>query len=350
MDSLSQEREASSRLRRKLAYGLLAVAVGLLLLELIASRIHFQRSLEKDEPALAWLAGRIAAKLGGGEADNAIPSGISRAKLEDTLCSAEGQPLLKQLGDEYRSAFSKLASSLKQSGTPLVLLYLPISSVHTPYCRQFFMELARAFELEWVDLTPYFSVYPLEQLFLLPEDIHLSRLGHQLIAKTLAPRIESLSHYLSHEKPNSPKITLGGLPANVDETRFSSPNRPYRLVTSGQGFRTSQALADASPRILLLGDSFTFGSNLSNVDIYSSMLNRMLPGRMFLNAGIPGYTIQDELALFEGRAKLAKPNLVVLQTSANDLSDLYYWFRHHKPHPPSDLETRFFQRLQTKPE
>jgi len=74
------------------------------------------------------------------------------------------------------------------------------------------------------------------------------------------------------------------------KTRVASPDGGYLLRTNGQGFRNDREFErdDATPRVLVFGDSFTAGDGVSNGNRYSDMLEPLLPGVQVHNFGLPG--------------------------------------------------------------
>lgn len=96
--------------------------------------------------------------------------------------------------------------------------------------------------------------------------------------------------------------------------------RPFRYTTNAEGFRYSPldyAPQREGPRILCLGDSFTFGSFVNDDQSFPSVMARRLfnPGHFtgqVINAGFAGYSIADELEYYVAKGRRLKPNLVVL--------------------------------------
>lgn len=80
-------------------------------------------------------------------------------------------------------------------------------------------------------------------------------------------------------------------------------------------------------RILVLGDSVTFGWGLREQDTYTAQLAGLLaalrPGQRFevINAGVSGYGTWQEAVWLEQLAAEAEPDLVVLQVHLNDAAD-----------------------------
>lgn len=75
-------------------------------------------------------------------------------------------------------------------------------------------------------------------------------------------------------------------------------------------------------RVLILGDSNTFGYGISEDERFSDLLSSMLPqGYEVLNLGVFGYGTDQEALLFEREGLRFNPDIVVLAVSAGDLSD-----------------------------
>lgn len=103
-----------------------------------------------------------------------------------------------------------------------------------------------------------------------------------------------------------------------------APNWHGSVETDARGLRSRAP--DAEPpryKVLLIGDSVTFGSGVRYEDAFGSKLETMLNrglGRSVAvwNAGVPGYnTTQEELAL-RHMGPLVQPDLVLVQVCMND--------------------------------
>ena len=111
-----------------------------------------------------------------------------------------------------------------------------------------------------------------------------------------------------------------------------SPNRQKKL--EGVWIRTNTfGMRDAEPepieddtptRIVVLGDSFTFGYRVDGDSSYPSVLEERLndgaPERKFevLNLGVSGYNTQDEAIVLEHKGLAWRPDVVVLGYVLND--------------------------------
>ena len=75
-------------------------------------------------------------------------------------------------------------------------------------------------------------------------------------------------------------------------------------------------------RVLILGDSNTFGYGVEEDDRFSDLLSDMLPDSYeVMNFGVFGYATDQETLLFQRTGILYRPDIVVLGFSAGDLSD-----------------------------
>jgi lysophospholipase L1-like esterase len=120
----------------------------------------------------------------------------------------------------------------------------------------------------------------------------------------------------------------GDLYPNQDGIWTVWPHRPYHVETNDLGLRHAWPLNESnSLRILAIGDSFTFGPYVTNEDTWPGWLQSILRQRLnrddieVLNAGIGGYTIEDQIAYFRDKGHVLAPDIVILAFYVNDISD-----------------------------
>ena len=88
-----------------------------------------------------------------------------------------------------------------------------------------------------------------------------------------------------------------------------------RLSTNSKGIRGPEYSYDKAPgkkRILILGDSFTFGDEVSDAQTYPHYLQTLLPDSEFINLGVHGYGHDQMLLYLEEEGLRYHPDLVIL--------------------------------------
>jgi hypothetical protein len=118
--------------------------------------------------------------------------------------------------------------------------------------------------------------------------------------------------------------------ANAAIGHEHTPNSRARLMgvdvrTNSQGLRNPETSARPDPkirRVLVLGDSMTFGWGVEERDTYTRVLERMLnaTGRRYelINAGVGNYNSSQEVAWFIDRGLAYEPHEVILGYYIND--------------------------------
>lgn len=87
------------------------------------------------------------------------------------------------------------------------------------------------------------------------------------------------------------------------------------------GYRSDVEFAEQSehPRIVAIGDSFTYGLGVANEATYASVLASMT-GVEVINAGVNGYGIDQAVLLWEHEASIFDPDVVVLGYFVDDFN------------------------------
>jgi hypothetical protein len=104
-----------------------------------------------------------------------------------------------------------------------------------------------------------------------------------------------------------------------------------RLNSNSKGIRGRREYAYAKPpgvvRVLVLGDSFTFGEDVGDDETYSHYLERSLPGVEVLNMGVHGYGHDQMLLYFQEEGVRYRPDAVVLGFLPDDMERNLLSFR-----------------------
>ena len=110
-----------------------------------------------------------------------------------------------------------------------------------------------------------------------------------------------------------------------------------RVSINSAGLRDDEVPREKPPgrkRIVVLGDSYTWGFGVEQADIFTEILERSLPGVDVLNAGVSGYATDQQLLWLQREGMDFEPDLVLLVFTGNDEHDnaqhLVYGI-YHKP-------------------
>jgi hypothetical protein len=354
----SKDRKKSFSLRKTIFFSLLPLLV-LVVLSEIGGRIIYYQLHGKHKFVLAEAFYKIKQKVVSAKIETkieAVPKSIREKAVKD-LFKVEGREVLAKLKELYEKSFIQLVEEADRLGSKLIIIYIPTEygdkSTGREICRTFYRELAQKLNVDFLDLTEVFLKIPVDMVTLAPFDGHLSRYGNQIVARELSRYIEVNSqHRIRTVFADRPAI-LGDLAPNENKIVLLNQPLPYRVVSNSQGLRMSNDLKfpKAKQRILCLGDSFTFGLYLENHDTFPELLGQKFPDKEVINAGICGYTIADEVSLFNQRAKYCEPDIIFLQVLDNDLSDFFCFYREafareRRDFKPSPVEAEFFKRLQ----
>jgi lysophospholipase L1-like esterase len=149
----------------------------------------------------------------------------------------------------------------------------------------------------------------------------------ELLIRVFAP--QSLTGVSLRGEHFSASVSLLGIryvPGAV--WRFRHPEYRVEYAINADGFRDATVRPERKPegvtRVLLLGDSFTFGQGVNYDQAWPAMAERMLerqyPGRFGLvKAGVQGMDTRSELILLRRVAGHFQPDAVVLGFLINDV-------------------------------
>jgi hypothetical protein len=112
--------------------------------------------------------------------------------------------------------------------------------------------------------------------------------------------------------------------------RFAMDEFDTTIVTNSAGMRGPE-LDFARRRVLVMGDSLTFGYGVENDDLYTAVLERLFDGKyQFVNGGFAGGYSPDTYALWlRERSAVVQPDAVIVTIYENDYMDvaLNRWVR-----------------------
>jgi lysophospholipase L1-like esterase len=119
---------------------------------------------------------------------------------------------------------------------------------------------------------------------------------------------------------------------NLDNVHVESDDgADYKISTDSLGLRNTDNRAtspkpDNTRRVLILGDSYTFGVGVDQAETFPAVTEKLLntSGTLkyqIINAGTPGWGTQNQLALWREKGKAMQPDTVVIAYYQNDLDD-----------------------------
>jgi hypothetical protein len=108
------------------------------------------------------------------------------------------------------------------------------------------------------------------------------------------------------------------------------------LSSDSAGFRGareySRERAPGAPRIVALGDSYTFGDEVSDSETFAAVLERELPSGEVLNLGMSGYGHDQMLLAYEQTGERYRPDVVLVGVVWFDMyRDLAQFTSYAKP-------------------
>lgn len=172
-------------------------------------------------------------------------------------------------------------------------------------------------------------------LLLLIGSIVACLVGGELAARWLLP---PQPIYLAPQPKHEPHPRLGWV-LRPDQDSFTQ-DKPVHI--NSLGLRDDDDLPttkeSSERRVLVLGDSFTFGNGVHNRDTYAERLEALLleagiPARV-LNAGVQGYDIHQEVIYFRERGAYLESDLVIVGVYMNDVKV------RREPYQPTAIETQ----------
>ncbi|MBX3027313.1 SGNH/GDSL hydrolase family protein [bacterium] len=105
--------------------------------------------------------------------------------------------------------------------------------------------------------------------------------------------------------------------------RFRRPQFDVEIAHDAAGWRLPDPPPPADParRVLVLGDSFTWGWGVPQGAVYTDHLQRALPRAAIANRGVNGFGTGQEYLLLRQELAARRYDVVVLQFFFNDLAD-----------------------------
>ena len=344
--------------RKKILFAVVACLLVLLTAEVVLRCIYFQ--LKASSPtAIQSTIETLRARAGQQSAEHVIERfRDTRQPTWRALYGEPGRSLRTEFMRQYADRFASLVTACSEIDSQLVVLYIPSTDVESEdhrseeICRSFFQQLTAEHGVPLLDVTEAVRESEWQQVTLLPHDDHFSRLGNGIVAEQLAGSLAAFAdHRCSIDYKGTPAV-CGDLQPNLSEPWKVAGDLPFVLQTNAQGFRARHDLEIPSQRqrILVLGDSYTFGVHLPNAHTFPAILQERQPQLEVLNGGVVGYTIVQQEELFKERASAVAPDITVLQVLDNDIYGMFFftrsWFdRKGRRYQASEAEQKLLEEL-----
>jgi lysophospholipase L1-like esterase len=136
----------------------------------------------------------------------------------------------------------------------------------------------------------------------------------------LAPLLDPDPALFWRLKPDLLRVPVAG--------RIGSYPIRFNVSTDSRGFRAGAVSpAPGARRLLVLGDSASFGLGVEDAEAWPAKLGGLLaqegapPGWEIINAAVPGYTAYQGLQFLKTRGDALRPGMVVAEFWANDKAD-----------------------------
>lgn len=119
-----------------------------------------------------------------------------------------------------------------------------------------------------------------------------------------------------------PLYMTGPLPGAQGHQVSTEYDRTFSISLIGtRGEMPELSQPSTKPRLLVVGDSQTFGLGCNNDETFCHGLQGLLPGISVLNTGSNGYGTREQLAVIHHLGEAWKPDVVLVVFFWNDLED-----------------------------
>ncbi|MCJ0742958.1 hypothetical protein [Pedobacter montanisoli] len=311
----------------------------------------------KDKESVVSSIGAIS-NLNGEASDSTTEKGldpnnyvnIPREQLYDG--SQASNEILAELKERYKTDFEKLVKGIKSTGAKVVFCWItaePDVSMNK-IGKPFIQNLCAQNGVDFVDFVP--SIANKKDITFAPVDGHFNQNGAKILADQMAQMIRKYDNVKATATYDNRPELLGDFKPSQNTILDGGKNLPYKLVTNKQGLRMDHDLTfpKQKQRILLIGDSMFEFPFLDNAKTGSGLLQTLFPNKEVLNSAKLGYSIDDYLSLWEDRAKYTEPDIIFLQSSGDDISDLFFshrlrYSRTAEKIKPSAKEAEYYKTL-----
>lgn len=145
------------------------------------------------------------------------------------------------------------------------------------------------------------------------------RFSHPLFVKQ-SPAYYYRQYREALTQPDKALLWSGKVGANA--VVENSEGRDVAYALNSFGWRDKEFSPERKYRVLVLGDSFSFGMGVEERETFASLLERAHPDTEFWNASVLGYAPDQTLLQIRERLPDSRWDAWILQLSNNDLSEI----------------------------
>ncbi len=157
----------------------------------------------------------------------------------------------------------------------------------------------------------------------------LTEIGARLFVPSWAPRTKERALFWTYDE------RLGWAHVPNQRGRFTQLSFSVEVANNSRGLRDDEYPLERTDRkrMLVLGDSFTWGFGVEHEERFSEVLESSHPDWEIINAGVSSYGTDQQFLYFKDSGKEYDPDLVLLLFVPNDLTDnvSIHHSSHNKP-------------------
>ncbi|MCX6350246.1 MAG: hypothetical protein NTX03_00100 [Bacteroidetes bacterium] len=345
------------------------IIIAILVLVFVGSFLY-QKSKDSDSIISEW-----SQKLFGG---NAIKDTLVKTNNDRNIYTAADyeivpreefnerdtltQKVFSELKERYKKYFKDLVGAIKSDGAKPVLCFVTTEAgaSETNVQRQgksLILNLCKENDVDFFDFTPEIAALDPKVYSFMPVDGHFNKYGARLVSNFIEKILEKYPKFTSpktFKEEERPKI-FGDFEPNQNVILDGGKNLPYKLKTNAQGVRMNYDIKfpKKKQRILIIGDSEFYFPFLDNDNTAFGILQNKYKGKEFMNTASWGFSVDDYLSLWNEKARFSEPDLVLIASTGDDISDQFFsqrlrGCRHKNNIKPTELEKRFYEKLKAK--
>lgn len=163
----------------------------------------------------------------------------------------------------------------------------------------------------------------------------ISQIGEYIMSKQVSyPMYEPKEMYIVSESQRQLRPNYIGRYYGID------------IKINGDGFRDDREYSyfKDKKRIIMLGDSMSFGLNIKLEDTYGKIISKNLAYDV-LNFSTSGYNTEQELSILKNKAIFYQPDIIILNFCLNDI---YPAENNITNHPIKNKTNYFYQYMRSK--